>query len=373
MVPHMSRDNYRDNPPKLLIKATGGVVDFDLTIESWRPAIFVGMNSTLKSVMARTIIGETPNLENISKLETLEIKILNEDREEAVSCREERGMERNADCLYIEDYRLAFRKALEFKDKISHIYEDIENLKVRVSDHEKTYIEDLFKKIQGIIDSTLYGIVWKYCDYKGKADLILYANLHQLAEKLEEEFVRSLRDAFSEKDYNEVIVENLFPLDVDVKCDIKNRSFKLYVKDSRLKIFIEESLSSSAIASVLTFKLLQLFIATPLIGGEKYKIMVIEEPEEALSPPQQVFFSSYIDRAMKISREQKIPLFVIITTHSPYIAMTPENVDIYYFYYDPNRNVFTARKRVPTRPFIYAEIFQPVIASEGSSDFEEKS
>jgi hypothetical protein len=28
---------------------------------------------------------------------------------------------------------------------------------------------------------------------------------------------------------------------------------------------------------------------------------------------------------------------------------------------------------VPTRPFIYVEIFQPVIASEGSSDFEEKS
>jgi len=369
----MSKDNYRNSPPKLLIKAAGAIIDFDLTIESWRPAIFVGMNSTLKSVVARTIIGETPNLEDISKLETLEVKILSGDKEEAVSCREERGMERNAECLYIEDYRLAFRKALEFKDKISHIYEGIENLKVRVSDHEKTYVEDLFKRIQEIFDSTLYGIMWKYCDYKGKADLTLYANLHQLEEKLEEEFIRSLRDAFSEKDYNEVIVENLFPLDVEVTCENKNRSFKLHVKDNRLKNFIEESLSSSAIASVLTFKLLQLFIATPLTGGEKYKIIVIEEPEEALSPPQQVFFSSYIDRAMEISREQKIPLFVIITTHSPYIAMTPENVDTYYFYHDPNRNVFTARKRLPTRPFIYAEIFQPVIASEGSSDFEEKS
>jgi hypothetical protein len=40
------------------------------------------------------------------------------------------------------------------------------------------------------------------------------------------------------------------------------------------------------------------------------------------------------------------------------------DADTYYFYFDTEKKIFTATRTPPARPFIYAEVFQPIITEE---------
>jgi predicted ATP-dependent endonuclease of OLD family len=106
-----------------------------------------------------------------------------------------------------------------------------------------------------------------------------------------------------------------------------------------------------------------------MLTDKQFKILIVEEPEEAMSPPQQVLFMMFIRKALdEVKRLMPDkPIFIVITTHSPYITTSVSDVDTYYFYFDRERKIFTAISTPPTRPFIYAEAFQPLIVEEEAS------
>lgn len=161
---------------------------------------------------------------------------------------------------------------------------------------------------------------------------------------------KELSDRFGKR-YRELTLEpeDLDPLDVTPLGD-EHRPF--IVEDRRLNKLIELTSVSSSVASLLTIKIL-LYALSSL--EEKPKLIVIEEPEEALAPPQQVVFTKALQRLVNYAYKKfNIISYIIVTTHSPYIAYTLAGKSrLYYVYYERGQG-FTTNENLPFSVFALA-------------------
>jgi hypothetical protein len=345
---------------RITLSAEGNGVEIpEIVIDSWRPAVFLGMNSTLKSMAARSLVWERPNLGDLGV--QLSIKVDGEEVKE-----KEDMCTARAECLYIEDARLILRSGLPALVDIESVLRNIEYFAESVG--ERAIFEQLkesAKRLRMIIYEKLFGIISKYCDYRSRISDEVYIRLygdvlgdakHRLEDELKKLETSGIKD---------VSVDNVFPINVDVDCkEFEKHNIKIRVFDYRLRKSVPLEHVSSAIAAVMTFKLVAYFLSTYI--DKQFKILVVEEPEEAMSPPQQVLFAMFLRKALDAVKElySHQPVFTVITTHSPYIPLSISDADTYYFYFDTEKKVFTATRTPPARPFIYAEVFQPIITEE---------
>jgi len=146
-----------------------------------------------------------------------------------------------------------------------------------------------------------------------------------------------------EKFKDEITPNDILPLYVDVLD-----KDKIYVYDRRVNMAIELSSVSSAIVATLQFLIITYMFATP----HDSRILVVEEPEESMSPIQQVVFMRYLNELMKYYGGTNI---VLITTHSPYIAFATDSKN-YLAKYDHANKVFTLLPSEVPRSFIYGDV-----------------
>lgn len=331
----------------LVLNAKGASLDIEeLKIRPYHPTIFVGLNSTLKSYVARTITDIRPNLRDIATEVNLEIA------GEEVKCSE------NAECLHIEDFRLSLRKVLSYRDEIRKKIEDLSAFHAFLAESQAKDFSQEINELKEYIDGMLFGILSDYCDLKLKANLYLYFRLEALFSRVLSDLVNEIKGSVKADEINEA---NLFPLKVEVICD-EERDVK--VEDVRLGVRFDSSKVSSSIASAMLFNIYKAFLA--MESRKKYRILVIEEPEESMAPPQQALFSRFIEATLNELKGELPPVFVIITTHSPYIpgSFSKDIADTYYFRFDPGSKKFKANKSPPSRPFIFAEVLQPLFVEE---------
>jgi phosphoribosylformylglycinamidine (FGAM) synthase PurS component len=343
---------------RIILSAEGnGVETPEIVIDSWRPAVFLGMNSTLKSMVARSLVWERPNLGDLGV--QLSIKVDDEEvKEDMCTAR--------AECLYIEDARLILRLGLPTLASIESELRNIEYFAESVRERAVfELLKESAKRLRMIIYEKLFGIISKYCDYRSRISDEIYIRLYSdvlgnVKRRLEDELKK-----LETSGIKDVSIDNVFPMDVDVDCkEFEKHNIKIRAFDYRLKKHVLLEHVSSAIAAVMTFKLVAYFLSTYI--DKQFKILVIEEPEEAMSPPQQVLFAMFLRKALDEVKTlyNHQPVFTVITTHSPYIPLSITDADTYYFYFDTEKKVFTATRTPPARPFIYAEVFQPIITEE---------
>jgi predicted ATPase len=345
---------------RITLSAKGNSVEIpEIVIDSWRPAVFLGMNSTLKSMVARSLVWERPNLGDLGV--QLSIKVDGEEVKE-----KEDMCTARAECLYIEDARLILRLGLPTLASIESELRNIEYFAESVRERAVfELLKESAKRLRMIIYEKLFGIISKYCDYRSRISDEIYIRLYSdvlgnVKRRLEDELKK-----LETSGIKDVSIDNVFPMDVDVDCkEFEKRNIKIRIFDYRLKKHVPLEHVSSAIAAVMTFKLVAYFLSTYI--DKQFKILVIEEPEEAMSPPQQVLFAMFLRNALDEVKTlyNHQPVFTVITTHSPYISLSISDADTYYFYFDTEKKVFTATRTPPARPFVYAEVFQPIITEE---------
>jgi len=344
---------------RITLSAKGNGVEIsEIVIDSWRPAVLLGMNSTLKSMVARSLVWERPNLGDLGV--QLSIKVDGEEVKE-----KEDMCTARAECLYIEDARLILRFGLPTLASIESELRNIEYFAESVRESVFELLKESAKRLRMIIYEKLFGILSKYCDYRSRISDEIYIRLYSdilgnVKRRLEAELKK-----LETSGIKDVSIDNVFPMDVDVDCkEFEKHNIKIRIFDYRLKKPVLLEHVSSAIAAVMTFKLVAYFLSTYI--DKQFKILVIEEPEEAMSPPQQVLFAMFLRKALDEVKTlyNHQPVFTVITTHSPYIPLSISDADTYYFYFDIEKRVFTATRTPPARPFVYAEIFQPIITEE---------
>jgi len=247
-----------------------------IVIKAWRPAIFLGMDATLKPMAARSLTWRKPNLSDLGA--QLSIKIDGEEVKENVCIS-------RAECLYIEDARLILRFGLPTLASIESELRNIEYFAESVRERVFELLKESAKRLRMIIYEKLFGIISKYCDYKSRISNEIYIRLYSdvlgnVKRRLEDELKK-----LETSGIKDVSIDNVFPMDVDVDCKefVEKHNIKIRVFDYRLKKPVPLEHVSSAIAVVMTFKLVAYFLSTYI--DKQFKILVIEEPEEAMSPP----------------------------------------------------------------------------------------
>lgn len=79
------------------------------------------------------------------------------------------------------------------------------------------------------------------------------------------------------------------------------------------------------------------------------RVFIVEEPEEEMTPLQQV---AYVETLKKLAAEIPGENYVVLTTHSPYIAGVSDQPS-YYFSYENDR--FTCRPATVAPPMTKAD------------------
>ncbi|MCC6016453.1 MAG: ATP-binding protein [Desulfurococcaceae archaeon] len=119
---------------------------------------------------------------------------------------------------------------------------------------------------------------------------------------------------------------------------------------------------STSVSSMLLFKVLALAMAVP-----KPKLIFVEEPEYALAPIQQVILARFIEEVLNRARELGHNTYIILVTHSPYIALgmrRAENTKVYYFMYSKRKGKFKAEEAWPAREFALASLLMLSLGAE---------
>jgi predicted ATPase len=102
---------------------------------------------------------------------------------------------------------------------------------------------------------------------------------------------------------------------------------------------------------MLLFKTLALAMSIPIP-----KLVVIEEPEYALAPLQQVVLARFIGASLSKAKELGHATYIILATLSPYIALGAENARVYYSMYSPKERKFVAEESWHAREFALASL-----------------
>ena len=141
----------------------------------------------------------------------------------------------------VEDTRISLRKILSLSSRISEIFDILNTLYLRVEEADKSLIDILRDKIDGIIRETSLGIASEYMWLKNNANLNLVKNFLEELESVVDKNVRLLKEVYGTEDViTEVMKDNLVPLEVEViasspKIEDLLLGGKLRIFDKRLK------------------------------------------------------------------------------------------------------------------------------------------
>lgn len=300
-----------------------GSLEAEIEVRPGRPTVFLGLNATLKSVVARSLGGWPPTLRDVGSDFDVEPE-LNSD---------EWIME------LIPDYRLVLRQALRVDEARKRIQDHLEDLASR-HENEREAIDRTLGDFSQVVD-VLHPLCLRYLEAKKKASSRLQARLiDKLYEKTRE---------LAEK-VGVLKAEDILPLDVEIFREPGEGGW-VRVRDERVRRDIRTDCVSSAFAAILTLKHIINVLAD--ISHDK-KLIVMEEPEEASTPIQQVLFSRFVEEALE---EEGIgEVYLVITTHSPFVAYSFSSPSIYYFYYDYEAKKFKAVEEKVGKPFMMADL-----------------
>lgn len=313
-----------------------GIANLDIVIEAGRPIVFIGLNATLKSIVARSF-GSKCNETWKPDLGNLGVKFIVEPE---ISCDEWLF-------LLIPDYRLVFRESLGMVDKFKKIQEYLESIKDKFRD-EKGEQEAINRSLRDLdeITNRVLDIPKTYLEFKKRYHKSVWAKLHNMLWDLASDMARELKD---------LKAEDLKPLEIEIFEDPLTTGGREWVnvKDERIRKNINLQNISSSVSSFLIMDLITMALAD--LSKDK-KLIIIEELEEALAPPQQILFARFLEKAIKSSEIGIGNVYLIVTTHSPYIAYAFANPRTYYFRYDRESKAFTAIQEEIKRTFLMADL-----------------
>jgi hypothetical protein len=323
----------------------------EVDVEYDKPIVIAGLNSTLKSVIAKSIaynivkkcvcggnldeclrekdleyLAEFMNLENLKPLENLvDVEI---DTCPNIA---------NPIGVILEDYRLVTRYIIAFVlNHIKKMFEGLSNLSnlIEKKEDRKMYLSTVESEINHLkqLINPLPRIAFKL------KTMILNDKLCKNLSILDS-VVNNAYEEFKD----EITPKDILPLSVDVVDEDR-----IYVRDKRVDRVVEVSSVSSAIAAALQFLVVTYLFATP----HESRVLVIEEPEESMSPIQQVVFMRYLRELIKYYGGINA---VLITTHSPYIAFATESRN-YLAKYDHVNGLFALLPSEVPRSFIYGDV-----------------
>jgi len=274
---------------------------FEIELASGNVVSFVGYNATLKSLTARALLYELcrtadKHIDFIARLEAR--------AESAVKALKLELFDVPKDALpyLVDDYRLSLRAYL------STLQSAINNLRSYAGGISDERIRDLILNELDALEGSLQPQLFDYFDMKEMHDLTLLLRASKI-------FERKLKE-MAEK----TSVENnlLLPLDVEIA-----RSY-YDVRDKRLgDKSVPLSLVSTTVAAILLWKLTLYFFSIP----SSARVFVVEEPEEAMTPLQQI---AYVETLKALAKEMPGENYVVLTTHSPYIAGASDQPSYYF-------------------------------------------
>ena len=129
----------------------------------------------------------------------------------------------------------------------------------------------------------------------------------------------------------------------------------LRVYDKRFRNEVRRSLLSSSVVAPLLIEYIVSFMSLPP-AKEKSRILVIEEPEAALTPLQQILTMRFLHRTLKeVDELIEAKTFVIVTTNSPYVAFATD-AKLYFLRFDRKSSRITISKDKPHTPFVLADL-----------------
>jgi hypothetical protein len=342
----------------ITFKLTGNLLKIEGSVPAYKPVVFIGFNATLKSLTARLIYAKLVDTGKISvplttirysevldTLKTLDPSI--EVTVEGPSTNELIGM-------IVQDSRVAMRRYLEIQEGVKYHYSNIRRSVEKLRETHQELAEAVISSLAHLRDAILdisMPLLNLYCKLKRQSilDLELLPEYYSVLRKVVEDTVKTLKE---ETHREEVSSESILPLRIEACEEVQGAvggeyefEFKLSVEDTRLKKTVPLYSVSTSISSLMLFKLIMLALSLT-----RPVFMVIEEPEYALAPVQQVILARFIEKALEAARKSGVqPIYVIITTHSPYIAVGFKEPVTFYFKYA--KNAFTNEKTWPVRLF----------------------
>lgn len=197
-------------------------------------------------------------------------------------------------------------------------------------------------------------LVWVFIEdlveIKGKAPLEYATTLWNEQERIINEVMKELKDLF--EDHGKV-KSAIMPLTVAIQGD---KRVDTIIYDRRFNTRIEASGVSTSVIAPLLFDYVTSFCGIP---GDK--VLVIKEPEESITPLQQVVFAKYlvsiIDKNKELLRDR---IYVVLTIHSSYILAFSEKTLIKFFNYDPVEKKIV----VENKPYKSYALAEAILASD---------
>ncbi len=312
-------------------------------------AVLVGYNGTLKSIIARTFLycgGEedravSPTLGDLGVSYVIDPADL--------PCNSIRG--------YVPDARVMLRELYGSYGMILDLIRYLEDMARRVkklggeTPIDVGEIDSVKHRIREIISRLGLRMVSGVVEFKRRAGSWLLERARRIYEDVLNDLARKLRDDYGE----EVAPEEIAPLEV-LEIEEGNGLPVLRVYDKRFGNEVRRSMLSSSVVAPLLIEYIISFMSLPPAKEPKSRILVIEEPEEALTPLQQVLIMRFLYRALKEMDELiKAKTFVIVTTHSPYVAFATD-ADLYFLRFNRESNKVAISRDKPHTPFILADL-----------------
>jgi len=296
---------------------------FEIELASNSVTSFVGYNATLKSLTARALLYELcrvadKRVDFVARLETRAESAVKALRLELYDAPE------SALLYLVDDYRLSLRA---YFSTLGSIIDRLEGYASNISDERVrslvlNELDALRKNVAPQLDD--------YLEMKKMSDLtLLNRTLKIFREKLEELGKQTAMES-----------DLLLPLDVEITPSHYN------VYDKRLGgKSVPLDLASTTVAAALLWRLTLYFFSISAIT----RVFVVEEPEEAMTPLQQV---AYVETLKALAREIPGENYVILTTHSPYVAGASDQPS-YCFSFEDGK--FTCRPVTAPSPMAKAD------------------
>lgn len=298
--------------------------------------VFAGLNATFKSIAARTFL-----IHGIDDKKGLEEFFptfidLKEDGVEIEFISEHESIVKNARKLLIPDYRLFIRSFLIIKENFMAMFKIINKCifdAERIGWHQCCdCIEDTNSLLLDVLSKTALKFFKDYASTKSQASIDIVAKLWKELDNVLKQIVKKFPMEFSNID---IARKSIMPIRI-VKLIVDDYGFPsdLSIEDTRFSKEIRIGTISTSVIAPILFEFVTAYLSS---GGDK--ILVIEEPEESMTPIQQVVFAKYLEAIVKKSMKMtRTRTYVIVTTHSPYIAYAfSKEVPIKYFGFSENK------------------------------------
>jgi len=386
---------------KWLLEITGSRFfgnGFKLEIDDY--TVIAGFNSAGKSMVARTIYAlasrDVNELDRLWRKDNASVCLHTSRGDLCYAGGEIRGDLGSDIVAYMApDYRIVLRQSLVLEKSISESIEGIkqdvntlcnivDSLSVYIPEEELNKMQEVKELCKGlqqeirdhsnILRSFMHPLLAEALFYKARASPWLLKKLLDAQEESVKRAVDALNELLGDID-EKISADDLIPLSVDVTISGTSRgggpalsidtgSLTLLVQDNRLVATVPPDVVSSSVASYLLLGILPYVFAQ----REDTIVVVIEEPEEAFSPPQQFLFAYILGRYIKLLQSSKKEVKVVLTTHSPYIVSGASRFDatVYYARFSRVKKTFYYEER----PYAAFALAEALALSQRSSEEE---